>query len=174
MKPIPHYPGYFASETGHIWRNGRQLAERSNGKGYLVVSLSIDGNVTDQYVHRLICSAYKGACPPGNECRHRDGIRSHNTPDNLSWATKTVNEADKIEHGTLNSGERNGQAKLTEEIVIEARRRVAAGEQIKEVAASFNVRAGRLRDAVRGKKWRHLPGIVHSSRRTAARYGFGE
>jgi hypothetical protein len=93
-----------------------------------------------------------------------------NAPGNLQWATKAVNEADKITHGTLVSGERNGQAKLNDEMVIEARRRVAAGEQIKDVAAYFCVRAPRLRDAVRGKKWRHLPGIVHSNRKTAARY----
>lgn len=173
MKPIPSCPGYFASETGHIWRDGHQLSERSNGKGYMGIMVSIDGKVASRYVHRLVCEAYYGACPAGMECRHRNGVRSDNVPDNVAWATKATNEADKVEHGTLNNGARNGQAKLTESDVIEARRRVAAGEQIKSVAADFNVRAGRVRDAVRGKKWRHLPGIVHSNRQTAARYVCG-
>lgn len=174
MRPIPSYPNYFACENGHIWRDGHQLSERSNGKGYMQVSLSISGKVHDRYVHRLVCEAYHGPCPNDRECRHRNGVRSCNQPGNLQWATKAENEADKIIHGTVNSGERNGQAKLNEAMVIEARRRVAAGEQIKDVAADFSMRAARLRDAVRGKKWRHLPGVVHSNRRTAARYGNGE
>lgn len=174
MRSIPSAPGYFASDDGHIWRDGRQLAERSNGKGYLQVSLSIEGEVSDRYVHRLVCEAYQGPCPREHECRHLDGARNNNVPTNLQWSTKGVNEADKIVHGTLVSGERNGQAKLTEAMVIEARRRVAAGEQIKTVAEDFKVRAGRLRDAVRGKKWSHLPGAVHSHRRTATRYKRGE
>jgi hypothetical protein len=170
MRPIPNCPDYFACESGHIWRDGHQLAACSNGKGYLRVAVSIGGKVTSRYVHRLVCETYHGPCPQGQECRHRNGVRSDNVPDNVTWATKAINEADKIEHGTLNTGQRNGQAKLTEEMVIEARMRVAAGEQIKEVASDFGVRAGRVRDAVRGKKWRHLPGIVDSYRQTAARY----
>ncbi|WP_316228337.1 MULTISPECIES: HNH endonuclease [unclassified Bradyrhizobium] len=170
MRPIPSCPHYFACQNGHIWRDGAQLSERSNGKGYLQVTVSIEGRTFDRYVHRLVCEAYHGPCPPGLQCRHGDGKRNNNIPSNVSWATKAVNEADKIAHGTLNAGERNGQAQLTEAIVIEARRRVAAGEQIKQIAAEFGVHRGTMRDAVRGKKWRHLPGAVHSFRSTAKRY----
>jgi hypothetical protein len=162
MKPVPHCPGYFASEDGHIFRNGSQRKPRTNGRGYLRIKVSVNNAQWDEYVHRMVCAAYHGPCPDGFECRHLDGNRQHNSPSNLEWADKATNERDKIIHGTILSGERNGQAELTDAIVIEARRRAAAGERIDHIAASFGVNRLTLGQAIAGKRWKHLPGGLGS------------
>lgn len=167
MRPIPSCPDYFASEDGRIWRDGRPLTCGTNGRGYLKVTISIRGRRQDKYAHRLICEAFHGPCPPDHECRHLDGRRDHNVPSNLCWSTKAENEADKLRHGTLNCGERNGQATLNKETVLEGRRRAAAGEQVKSIATDLGVNYRALLDAVMGRKWKSLPGAIpaYSTRR---------
>ncbi len=39
-------------------------------------------------LHRLICEAFHGPCPEGQECRHLDGDPSNNRPENLVALTK--------------------------------------------------------------------------------------
>jgi hypothetical protein len=160
MKPIPSAPGYFACENGYVWRNGTRRLETTNGRGYHRITLSINGDRRDSYAHRLVCEAYHGPCPTGLECRHLDGNRSNNKPGNLQWATRRENEAAKVGHGTLMRGETHYAAQLTDEIVIEARRRVARGEPLEDVSRSFGLSRIVLGCAVRGDTWKHLPGAI--------------
>ena len=53
-------------------------------------------------------------------------------------------------------GERNGQAKLTDDDVREIRRRVAAGALQKDVAAMFGVQKMQVSRIVRGERWSHV------------------
>ena len=68
-------------------------------------------------VSRMACEEFNGPPPsPKHHAAHncgrgRDGCVN---PAHMRWATPKENEADKREHGTLNTGERNGGAKLTE------------------------------------------------------------
>lgn len=156
--PIPSAPGYEACEDGHVWRNGTRRKPISNGRGYLKIKLSIENVQRDAYVHRLVCEAFHGPCPPGLQCRHLNGNRSDNRPTNVEWASKAVNEADKVAHGTISRGEMCTNAVLTEAVVVEARRRVAAGERLDHLAAEFGVGRAVLGDAVRGHRWKHIPG----------------
>jgi hypothetical protein len=160
MKPIPSAPGYYADELGDIWRNGTRRKAMDNGKGYKRIKLSIGNKQRDAYIHRLVCEAYHGPCPPGFACRHLDGIRDHNSPYNLMWSDKATNEADKVVHGTIARGSKIGTSRLTEAIVMDARRRAAAGERGDLIAASYGVPAHTMRDAIAGRKWKHLPGAV--------------
>lgn len=168
MKPIPSAPGYFASPDGTIYRSGKLIKSRSNGKGYLRIRTSVNGVLHDRYVHRLVCEAYHGRCPQGHECRHLDGNRGNNIPSNLAWATKAENEADKRLHGTLVRGERANGAKLSEDAVRAIRQQVAAGSSLKDLAPLYAVREASLSDIVSGKRWKHVSGAViakHNTRR---------
>lgn len=160
MKPVPSCPGYFASEDGHIYRNGRPLKAQSNGRGYLKIKVSVENVQWDEYIHRMVCEAYHGPCPPDHECRHLDGIRPNNIPTNVQWATKAINESDKLPHGTLQRGERNGISKLSEWMVIEARILAANGCSVKEIARDWGVGYQGLKDAVFGRRWKHVPGAL--------------
>lgn len=170
MKPILSAPGYFADHHGNIWRNGRQLKSQDNGNGYKRLKISQGPVCKDAYVHRLVCEAYHGACPSGLQVRHLNGVRGDNRPDNLEWSDKETNEADKRIHGTAPRGEASGLSKLTNAIVMEARRRAAAGETGKAIAASMNIPAHTIRDAITGRRWGHLPGAIPRMEKGWQRY----
>ncbi len=46
------------------------------------------GNVK---VHRLVCEAFNGPCPPGMVCIHLDEDSKNNRPENLKWGTQKEN-----------------------------------------------------------------------------------
>lgn len=162
MKTIPSFPLYSAGDDGHIYRNGKRLKSRDNGHGYLHVFLRKDGKTHTRYVHRMVCEAYRGPCPDGWQCRHRDNVRSHNEPDNVEWATRKDNESDKVKFGTINRGERASHSVLTEDMVSIARVRAGNGERIDHLAAELCVNPGTLGDAITGKRWDWLSGAIPS------------
>ncbi|QIG72944.1 HNH endonuclease protein [Rhizobium phage RHph_N3_2] len=69
---------------------------------------------------RYICELAHGAPPtPKHEAAHNCG-KGHLgcvSPNHLEWKTAVANKADKLIHGTITRGERNGRAKLTEDEV---------------------------------------------------------
>lgn len=85
--------------------------------GYLKVK--IGGRTA--LVHRLVLSAFSGPGAPGLEAAHGDGCRTNNVASNLRWATRKENLADRVIHGTDQSGERHPMAKITEAEVTEIR-----------------------------------------------------
>lgn len=140
-----------------IYRDGRMLSQRSNGRGYMSVTLSIDGAVMTRYAHRLVCAAWRGPAPAGMECRHLDGKRNNNLPTNLRWSTKKENEGDKIKHGTLLIGERSSSARLTESEVAQCRELAGRGSRVTDLANQFGVSQQHMSDVLNGRRWAHLP-----------------
>lgn len=169
MKPVPSAPGYFACEDGHIWRRGSRRVAMTNGRGYLRIKVSVKNTQRDAYIHRLVCEAYHGPCPEGMQCRHLDGDRKNNRPCNLQWADKKTNEADKAGHGTLMRGDGHASSKLTGEVVMYARQCATDGETVASIADRLGVGYGALNDAVRGRRWKHLPGHVPLADKRAPR-----
>jgi len=66
------------------------------------------GKPVNRVVHRLVLEAFVGPCPPEKECSHLNGQPTDARLVNLRWETHTENERRKVEHGTLNVGDRNG------------------------------------------------------------------
>ena len=125
------------SDTGYItpcwiWRKAKFKA----GYGMLTISCK-------QYtVHVLNYIAEYGPIPDGCEIDHLCGVRPCVRPDHLEAVTHTDNVR------------RGARAKLTPEIVIEAKKRVDLGETRKSVAESFGVDPSVISEAVRGIIWR--------------------
>lgn len=154
-KPVPAYEGiYEASDTGKVRRvvggrgtqAGRVLRPRvQQGTGYMAVNLTVGGQSETRLVHRIIAFAFLGAPPtPEHEVNHRNGNRRDNRLQNLEWVTRGDNH--RHAYRTLgrkpvrNFGERNGQAKLTKEQVVQVRLRYALGGVTqKQIAAEFGV-----------------------------------
>lgn len=74
-------------------------------------------------------------------------------PRHLRWATTSENQMDRVEHGTSNRGERNGQAILTEEQVRAIKSSLARGEQGKVLAAQYSVSPMTISWIKRGERW---------------------
>lgn len=170
-KIIPGFPGYRVTDKGTVYsfweryypkgkgrvgvkyrigRLGKKLKFAPQRGGYLGVSIKNGqtGRKTLQLVHRLVLLAFVGPCPEGCEARHfPDRNPKNNRLTNLSWATKKVNQKDRIRHGTHSRGEKHGIAKLTNAQAEELRKMVSGGLSRTAAAKKFGISgsaAGRI------------------------------
>jgi len=121
MKEIPNAEGYFATAAGEIvGRKGGILKPYINpSNGYFTCTVVYNGKMRGMPVHRLVLEAYIGMRPDSMECcRHLDGNRHNNKPENLTWGTLRENAMDRIRHGTNGEGVKNSMAKLTDADVV--------------------------------------------------------
>lgn len=134
---------YEASNLGRIrriapytYRNGAVkmpngvLKQHDNGKGYMTVVLSINGNTKKYYVHRLVAAAFIENPDGKRTVNHKDGNRHNNNVENLEWTTYKENNEDMIARIKRQRGndhpKRNG--KLSKPVVQLS----STGEFIKE------------------------------------------
>ena len=89
-------------------------------KGYhIVCAYSRTGRRYSVRVHRLVAHAFLGPCPKGKQVNHKDGIKSHNSVDNLEYVSSKENIRHAWKLGLANySGVNNMNSSLTEEDVI--------------------------------------------------------
>jgi hypothetical protein len=164
---IDGYPGYRVSRDGEVqsrWSRTVYKTFTENWlplkpvpcRGYLTVNLSDGVRKRHRYIHRLVLAAFAGPCPEGMVCRHLDGDRTNNRVSNLAWGTHADNEADKVRHGTWLVGEQIN-SKLTEQQVMEIRRRRVEGVTFIELASDYGVTRQNIMAIVNRKTWRQLP-----------------
>ena len=142
-------------DTGRI-RRGCMLRPSGGSAGYKYVALCKNGRCYHKAVHRLVLEAFVGPCPPGMECCHNNGIAGDNRIENLCWGTPSKNAADRVRHETAARGERQGLAKLTDEIVREIR---ASTESEVVLSKRYSVTSPAIGYARRGVTWKHVKEI---------------
>lgn len=160
-RPAPEFEGYYeVSDLGNVRSiprykcAGRVLKPRPLPKtGYMQLSLSVNGVRTMKYVHSLVAAAFIGPCPPGEEVRHGDGNPANNAAGNLSYSTHLVNLGDRVEHGTLAVGERQGGAILANAEATLIRQRWAAGERITDLAVIFGANKPTISRIISGESY---------------------
>lgn len=156
----PRFHGYSVSEAGdvvshrkrirmHGVRGGsvehidplyvRQLKPQPTLKGYLAVTIIVNGKQRRVGVHQLVADAFIGPCPPGLQVRHFDGVGSNNVPTNLKYGTALENAADRQRHGRYPSGSEHPNSKLTDEQVERLHALRATGAKVEDIAALFSV-----------------------------------
>jgi hypothetical protein len=142
-KDIPGFHGYRVGDDGSVWSSWKrvhtagvsgsrseisgewkQLKPHRGKDGYLTVNLS----AFPRFVHRLVLAAFVGPCPEGMEGLHGDGNPGNNALSNLRWGTHADNMSDAIAHGTFPFGERNGRAKLTNDLAQQIRAEYESGK----------------------------------------------
>jgi hypothetical protein len=170
--PVPGYEGlYDISALGRVRslhggkgkgkRGGLLRATVAGRTNYhLRVFLHKDGARATKLVHQLVMEAFVGPPPEGHEVRHGPGGALDNRLLNLCYGSRRENMADKVRDGTLIYGEDIKGSRLTEQIVIECRRRYAAGETTIVLGAEFGVTASTMNEAVTGGSWAWVPGAV--------------
>ena len=113
-KPIEGTNGvYEVSNTGKVrsldYKRTGQIAEistRKNNRGYVIVSLSINGKAKTALLHRLVASAF---IPNPNglpQVNHIDGVKENCSVDNLEWCDASYNMRHASEHGLLENVKR--------------------------------------------------------------------
>lgn len=158
---IPGFPGYEASTFGRIRSldrmvrsrgagerlvRGRALRVRLDRDGYERLNVSIGGVRQTPRVQVLVALAFIGPQPTRkHEVAHWDGVRAHNVPSNLRWATTIENNLDKARHGTI---------RLSPASVRDIRAELALGTPQNEIARAFSVSKQTINNIALGKSWR--------------------
>lgn len=130
---------------------GRLLAERVNPvSGYIQSVISLEGKVTYEYNHRLVCLAFHGEpIDPAYEACHYDNDRSNNRPENLRWDSRSNNHADKLRHGT-----NHVPRKLTMQKAREIRSLRSQGVRVQELADRYGVTQSNISMIIRNTIWK--------------------
>jgi hypothetical protein len=181
--PVPGYAGWYeVSNLGNVaslareTTRGKLLKPQLTQKGYRQVGLSKYGKVRFHRISNLVLEAFTGPRPPDHQACHGPGGKMDDRLVNLSWGTPSRNQLDRRRDGTSNQGERGASAVLTAEIVLECRRRYAAGESQAILCREFGVTSGAMSSAIKGRTWAHLTeGIPEDDGRSRPRQdGFSE
>jgi len=153
---LDHYTDKSASPEGcWLWKGGR-----SHGYGVLF------WQGRNCRAHRLAVEAANGSIPEGAHILHRCDTPLCVNPAHLFAGSHLDNMRDMFSKGRRRppTGERNGRAKLTADMVQAIR--AATGLQ-REIGARFGVSQPTVRHIKHGNTWRHLPAAdaVAASRR---------
>ena len=167
LKPVlGAKPGYYVDREGNVYSTNRagtngallKLKPVHNGRGYThIVIRMADGKAKTYQVHAIVLDAFVGPKPEGLEARHHNNVRDDNRLDNLSWATRSVNNLDKHAHGTMPIGEKHSQAKLTESQVKELRRKLHKGSTFAAISEEYGITHVTAARIYRGILWSHVP-----------------
>lgn len=134
---------------------GTTRAQTPDDDGYLKLTLYVDGCGRTFAVHQLVALVFVGACPAGEQVRHKDGRKQNNVATNLHYGTPKQNTHDAIAHGTFPHSERHRKARLTRYDVYAIR---AARGRVRQVdlAKQYGIPQPNISAIQLRKHWRHV------------------
>jgi len=158
---------YEVSNDGQVrsCRTGRTLKPgRSGNVGYLAVILWINAGKPNERkknakIHRIVLESFTGLKPIGRQtcAAHLNGNHLDNRwPENLYWASRLQNEADKDRHGRRPIGEKSVKAKLTEVEVRLIHKLSHEGVKLRTLSKRFAISGCHVSMIRDEKTWRHL------------------
>ena len=171
-KDIPNFEGsYQVSNMGRVrsldrvvtFKNGsmrkhkgRVLKPHISHRGYERLTLCNDNGCNNKSVHRLVLEAFK---PHANmidlQVNHIDGNKLNNHLTNLEWVTGRDNMSHAYDMGLIdNEGERNPNAKLSNDDVLEILQRLDTGELHENIALDYGVSRRSISYINAGITWR--------------------
>jgi hypothetical protein len=103
--------------------------------------------------HRYAHAIQNGGLDPADQVLHKCDVRNCVRGDHLYAGDHQQNMKDRNDRNRQNKGETVNTAKLTREIVLEARQRRANKERLMDLAAEYGVTPGSLSKAIKGKNW---------------------
>ena len=93
-KDIEGYEGFYKiTSLGRVWscRRKKWLKICVDGKGYPMISLSVDGNDRSIKIHRLVAKAFAVNPEDKPQVNHKNGVKSDCRAVNLEWVTAREN-----------------------------------------------------------------------------------
>jgi len=157
---ITKCPKWYINREGEVWsvNKGGLLSPHQSGTGYKQLIYGRRGFRKKYYIHRLVAETFIGEIPEKHCVNHVDGNKLNNNVGNLEIVTQKQNNQHAIVTGLKKKwrGETHPHSKLTEEDVINIRRRKKNGESGASIARDYTVSAHTINDVYRGKSWKWL------------------
>ena len=158
---VEHGDNYEVSDLGNV-RNAvtkKVLKGVKNHKGYLRVSLMLNGKPKHHFIHKLVALAFIPNPENKAQVNHKKGKeKDNNRVDNLEWATRSENMKHAYDTGleTVKKGEETNSAKLTEAEVIEIKKMLASNTPQSTIAAKLGIGKGHVSSIKSGRIWSHV------------------
>lgn len=136
---------------------GKILKQQHVTSGYLKVALCKDGKEKTQLVHILVAKHFIPNLLNKKEVNHIDFDKENNRASNLEWATSKENKEHSVRHGVNARGIRHSQAKLTEEQVLEIRRKKEPWVYtIGMICKDYGISKDTVKRIMNRKLWKHI------------------
>ena len=165
-KEIPGFEGlYLVSPVGEVWsvKADRMLKPGTSTSGYRQITLRKGGLSFGLWIHRLVALAWLPIPEELNGKKaiidHIDFDRTNNSVENLRWVSYGQNNQHTIDNGriAIKRGSDVNTAKLTEEQVLEIRRRpVGKRGYMRLLAEEFGVVSSTISKIRSGHYWKHI------------------
>lgn len=156
---ISSYPNYEITKSGLI-RHKKFKKIKSvylNYSGYKMISINNDGKPRPERVHRLLMETFveNPECKPN--VNHKNGNKQDNRFSNLEWCTHKENMQHAFRTKLVNNtGERNGQSKLTEIQVKEIKILLSKKTTQQKIADMYGVSRSCILGIHIGRLWKHV------------------
>ena len=126
-------------------------------KGYVQVSIRIDGEKYNLRAHRVVYEGLYGPIPDGMDLAHLCGNRACIELMHLEPKTRVENHQDMIAHGRATRGEDNTEAVLTEDDVRDIWFGYEPGVNThQQLADEKGVDRSEVSQILRGEKWAYF------------------
>lgn len=168
-KPIKGFEDiYSVSNLGRVMRTGKGgggaaivgkiLSNARDVQGYERINLCKNSYGAPKKIHRLVAEAFIGELPYGLTVNHIDGIKHNNNASNLEIISRGANISHSFKVIKTQSvvGELNPRAVLTEEKVLDIRKRLKKGCRPSDLVAEFGVTKHTISNIKVRKTWAHI------------------
>lgn len=105
LKPIPSFEDYKIDEKGNVfsckYNKLKQMIPQNSTAGYHYVSLCVNGQRRNRFIHRLVAQTFIENPQDKAEVNHINGNKLDNNVENLEWVTPSENIKHAIKIGAI-------------------------------------------------------------------------